>query len=285
MFFQMKVGTYTIPMVALARREVGWGPGALLGSWITDEVPLVLPQELRELREILIREKLDRGITVTNGPTLELIDFLAADRLVLQLRIGCYYNSLLHQALDRELPDGSSVRQRYGFFSLQDFRRSPLPRMVGCTSVLVTADGSVLLTRRSSQVGISEGQNHLLGQGMRPVDGADPFATAQRCLLEELGLGPGSLRQELITGLGVSAQFLQPDIALFLRSDLRSGEFSTLPPGLDAWENEHFRFVPWDPAVVAGELRQGVWSPHAQFSLVMALLHCFGQTEVERAFS
>lgn len=300
---KIKVGDFAVPMVPLA-----WDPGRgfrpehIKTAFSAERV--VLPPDLQELRARVVGEKEVQGRTLFDGRTVELaafdISFVEEDgeKMVLGVifREGGYFNNLAtHLSLNRKLISGTTVRQKYAldFGALQTvegYKQSTLPMLVGCSCVLVTENSQVLLTVRSRGVAVVAGLHHVsLAEGMRPEDldegGApNPFFATVRGMREELGV---DLKTEdiVITALGMSQQYLQPDFAAVARTEKSAEQIVAELPAKarDRWENDLVFFSEWSPVAVAPLLFEREWSPHASFAILMALLHEFGYDQTEQA--
>ncbi len=293
---KLSVGNFAVPMVPLA-----WDPGRgfrfeHLKTGLSPKRS-VLPPDLQRLRAQVVAEKEAEGRALFDGRTVELaafdIGFVEQDgeKMTLDLifREGSYFNNFpTHFALDR-LIQGVTVRQRYApdFGALQTaegYEQTALPMMVGVSCVLITEDNQVLLTVRSRRgIAVAAGLHHVsLAEGMRPEDldmgGApNPFLAIVRGMREEVGVDLDA-EDIVITALGMSQQYLQPDFACVAITSKTAEQVVTELPAKarDRWENDLVFFSEWSPVAIAPLLFERQWSPHASFSLLMGLLHEFG---------
>ena len=135
---------------------------------IVDPEPVSLPDDLAQLRsEIAVRQE---ALTATgrqahwNGPTYAVAGFsirrLGLDEspgVHLRLKSTDYFTFLATQQLDRELPDGATLRSKY----VDPFAPMDVPEFMrasfGTYTVVVTADELTLFAKRSQDVGAFPG--------------------------------------------------------------------------------------------------------------------------------
>lgn len=184
----------------------------------------------------------------------------------------------------------------------------PSPAKVGCGVVVVTADGYLVTGLRGRTFvagGHEEGAStvgvHFVAEGMIPEDTnlggrLDPFVTARRGLMEELGLGDAGTGTAAITELAMTGVFFdtqrwQPGFCFLARTDATFDELSTaIHSARDFWEMDELVPLPADP--FASETRDLMLESHPQFHFAsnhahalayFALLHEHGLDDMRDA--
>ncbi len=268
-----------VPMRAVQER-IFRGADAVRTHW--DDEPYVdrLPDELRAVREAVVAEKKAAGQRVTNGPTVVLDRWeLLNDALHLSLREGRYFDALAtHGSLDRRLPSGETVRAVYGnpeaLLTPEGFANSRLDRMIGMSAAIETNDGMVVLTERSAKVAIEPGSFHVgIAEGlhMKEMRESGIQQALQRVFREELGSGWNQDFEFVGGTLGISDQYLQPDLALYVRLPIAAVELHALAEqARGKWERSALHTVAFDQEHLEPLIQKQQWSPHALFALAVA---------------
>ncbi len=148
-----------------------------------------------------------------NGP-IYAVSGLAVQRLgidespgvALRLMSADYFTFLATQQLDRELPDGSTVRRKY----LDPHPPGKAPDFMntsfGTYTAVITADNFAVFCKRSSTVGVFQGlwgvsADEALSRSLDSHGRTPPslYNVARRGLAEELALGPEEYRLEMLS--------------------------------------------------------------------------------------
>ncbi|TXR96657.1 hypothetical protein EAO73_33505 [Streptomyces sp. col6] len=266
-----------------------------------------LPQEMAGWRDEIEKESAgarDDGRTPPwNGPryAVESLDVSRAasderPEVRLRLRPTDYYTFLAAQQLDRAFADGTSPRSRY--LDPDDVLRAPafLQCSFGVNVAVVTADDSLLVTRRSGRVRMAPDLwNSSVNEGLaRHIDSEggntpDLFAVARRGMREELSVEPEDYTLELLAFvLDVGRRQWGVHFCARLR-DLTGADLrARMSRGVaDRWEAGRIDYVPFRPVPVIGYLldpeRVGHWAPVAPSLFHLALVRAHGRAAVERA--
>lgn len=205
---------------------------------------------------------------------------------------------------------GTTLRQRWSCepTRLEDVEVLPAPAKIGCGVVVVTTDGYLVTGLRGRtfvagghEDGASTAGVHFVAEGMIPEDTnlsgrLDPFVTARRGLMEELGLGEAGNQTAAITDLVMTGVFFdaerwQPGFCFLARTDATFDELSTLiHSARDFWEMDQLVPLPADP--FAAETRDLMLGSHPQFHFAsnhahalayFALLHEHGLDDLRDA--
>lgn len=96
------------------------------------------------------------------------------------------------------------------------------PRPVGVSAGVITADGKLLLGKRSSRVAYYPGHVHPFAGTLEPADGGSPFVAARRELKEELGIGDGDLAEMKLLAIVEDERLAQPEAILAVGTTLTS---------------------------------------------------------------
>ncbi|MGI5500080.1 hypothetical protein [Lentzea sp. CA-135723] len=267
---------------------------------------VVLPPYLAAFRDEVAREQEERRRAgkehFWNAPRYAVADLVVSRRgadespdVTLHLKNSDYFNFIAAQQLDRPLEPGGTLRTRYldgrDVWDTPDFLRSSF----GVNIAVVTADGHLVVSRRSSRVGVGKNVwNSSANEGLqRELDGRagaspDLHAAAQRGLAEELRLDPAGYRLSLLAFAAVTSNshwccFFQAELTTMTLDGFRAN----LGRGAqDAWENRGFDFVPFTPESVVTYLlrddRRDLWAPAAPPLFYLSLVHSFGRDEVDR---
>ena len=236
-------------------RHVGDWPRADVTAEWTDAGRPPIP----EVQAIIDRAWADAmrrpGIHLFDGPMcrLEASMVLPDRRLHLVLsRTG--YKAFLGTNLTR--PD---LADRFGPQSLAN--------PVGVSPALETADGFLLLGRRSGSVAYYPGRVHPFAGALDPgLDRGDVFAAVYRELREELSLEAADVADLRCTGLAEDPALRQPELIFRARCTLRRGEIEAR---LDPVEHRGTWGVRAEPDAVAAALTEPLLTPVAVASLLL----------------
>lgn len=276
---------------------------------IVDHAMVKLPAEMAQWREELASE-LDRkrksgasphwngpnyavsGFTISRHPTTE------EPEICIRLQYSDYYNFLASQQLDRRFGDGSTPRSRY----VEPFDLDAVPAFMssafGTNVAVVTADGRLLVSRRSKNVGSlpglwSSSANEALSRSIDSKGRQVPnlYEVARRGVREELAIEPNEYRLDMLAfcvdternqwgGLYIARLHNLSQIAL----EERWGRGVA-----DRWEHVEHRFVPFNATSVISFIldpnRINKWTPAGPTLYFLALVNEFGRARVERAIA
>jgi len=268
-----------------------------------------LPPELDAWRaEIAKQMDADRQAGITkewNGPRYAVAELsISRDpvdespEVYLKLQHSDYCTFLAAQNLDRQFADGTTPRSRY----LTPFPIGAAPAFManslGVYVAVITKDGKVLFSRRSTQVKIRPGVwNASISEGLsrsidsRGRDVPELHAVARRGLKEELALERTEYELDLLAFVldcdlnHWAAVFIaQSDVVT--QQTLEARWTRGVP---DRWEHEEFAFAPFTVASVAQFMldpaRRDNWAPIAPAVYYLALVNMFGRTRVERTIA
>lgn len=269
--------------------------------------PVRLPREVAEWREqIVIEQRRRRNLGeeyIWAGPRYAVDDFIIArvgieenPEVTLRLKHSDYYTFLATQQLDRELSSGATLRSLYldgrDPRDVPDFMRSSF----GLNVALVTADGWLVVSRRSKRLGVGKGlwnssANEGLHRHLDSPDGRPPnlFRAAERGVREELRLSPDQYALRLLAFVVVTS--FSQWAALFLarlNSMSRRGFEDNAGRGIqDGWEHPEFDYVKFEPDHLIRYLlrddRQNAWAPAAPVLFYLSLVNAYGHRAVDQA--
>jgi len=168
--------------------------------------------------------------------------------------------------------------------------RSVLPGLshsFGVNATVVTADGRVLLTKRSAATSSARPLTHIsVNEGMRADDldenrRPDPYATLMRGIREEIGVDV-SAGQATFHALILDATRYQ--WALLGHVDLSGTEWDAakvlsarvVGRAVDNWETDNLRAIPFTVDDVIRELRDpSAWIAHGWVNLLLSAMYSF----------
>ncbi|MEW2500937.1 hypothetical protein AB0878_10685 [Amycolatopsis sp. NPDC047767] len=205
-----------------------------------------------------------------------------------------YLTFLASQQLDELLPGGDTLRSLYldgrDPQDTPDFMRSSF----GLNIAVVTADGWLVVARRSGRVGVGKGEwNSSANEGLqRELDGKhgppNLFRAAERGLKEELRLRPDHYDLKLLAFavVTVNSQWCCLFLAN-LRTMTRRQFENNLGRGVqDAWEHRGFDYVEFEPQATIEYLlrpdRRDSWAPAAPVLFYLSLVHVHGEEATDR---
>jgi hypothetical protein len=272
---------------------------------VVNPVNVKLPAEVAQWRDVIVDRQLrlrhEGREHVWNGPRYAVEDFFAtrvgpveSPEVTLRLKHSDYYTFLAAQRLDDQLSDGGTLRSEY--LDGRDPREVPefMRSSFGLNVAVVTADDWLVVSRRSSRLGIGQGQwNSSANEGLhRNLDGPggvapNLFRAAERGVREELRLDPDQYDLRLLAFVVVTR--LSQWAALFLarlHTTTRAGFEANAGRGIaDGWEHPEFDFVRFTPADVVDYLlrddRRDYWAPAAPVLFYLSLVNAFGRRAVD----
>ena len=185
----------TLPVNLL--RAGDWPPGRVTVRWVADgrlRVPVVEAAIDAAWAAAAARP----GVVLFDGPMCRTESWHATDdRLDLVLSPGSYKPFVGTNMAHPEFAD------RYG----TDVMANP----VGVSPALLTADGYLMLGRRSPRLAYYPGRVHPFAGAMEPTD-ADPFAAVRRELAEELAMADGEVVDLRCTGVAEDPSLRQAEL-------------------------------------------------------------------------
>ena len=237
-----------------------------------------------------------------NGPSYALAGFSVsrigvdeAPEVTLTLAHSDYYTFLTTQQLDRDLPDGSTARQRY--LEVDDVTEVPsfMSSSFGTYVAVVTSDNLALFSRRSASVGAFPGRwdasaNEALSRSLDSTGRTPPnvYDVARRGLAEELALHPSEYRLELLA-FDVARRSNQWGcmFVAFLHDVTAEQLAERLTRGVaDHFEHDAFDFQHFNPRSIVSYLlrpdRRNDWTPVAPALYYLGLVRMYGRTRVEK---
>jgi hypothetical protein len=240
------------------------------------------------------------GWKLTSFHVSSRIGDLEEPRLVLHFAPVRYYRMLAtDQRLDVPLTVGGrtyTLRERYAADA--DLRVSPVPELAthwGVGLSIITADGTLLVSERGNTAvdpyvyfpAVAEGGSRSLDS---TAEGApDHFSIAARGVQEELGV---ELGEEELTWLSFGANSSLCEYGLIGRVDtsytlVEIESRRSLGVAKDSWETRKLHPLHFDPDSVARFCSEAGrrFSPFALVCLVHVLVHEFGVSRMESAFS
>ncbi|MEV8607243.1 hypothetical protein AB0383_04660 [Amycolatopsis sp. NPDC051373] len=205
-----------------------------------------------------------------------------------------YLTFLATQQLDEPLPGGDTLRSLYldgrDPQDTPDFMRSSF----GLNVAVVTADGWLVVARRSGRVGVGKGEwNSSANEGLqRELDERhgppNLFRAAERGLKEELRLRPDHYDLKLLAFAVVTSNSQWCCLFLAnLRTMTRRQFENNLGRGVqDAWEHRGFEYVEFEPQTTIEYLlrpdRRDSWAPAAPVLFYLSLVHVHGEEATDR---
>lgn len=161
---------------------------------------------------------------------------------------------------------------------------------IGTSAVLLSADGWLILGRRSERVACHPGYVHTFGGGLearerRPDGTFDAFASTQRELNEELGLHPGDVPHLVCIGMIQDAAVQQPELIFQAELALNRDQLGQrLRPDDPHEEHTALLVCRSEPdAVVPFILAEKKFAPIAVGALCLFGRHKFGEQWYEEA--
>ena len=279
----LSVGGLTVNLIVLARGH--YSPKEI--HCFYDNTTIQLPSELEQMKTTLINDLEKRkanGETKLpyNSETYKLKEFSTGYREIvngeevpiLRLKFGPtdYFTQMV-----TDLNIGNPIRERYA--RIASITEHPVPEfatILGVNLNIITKDGYLILTERSSRAVVASGRLHTsVGENLlRPGDAGpsgapDPFHCAVRGAYEELGI---TLNSE---DLAFSTFTVAPDLCQYslistiqiqqTRAEIEELWRFAIPS--DKWENRQLLFYPHNPDSIA-QLTVSTW--HRWFNIALA---------------
>ncbi len=228
-----------------------WQPADVVSRW--SDSSQTLPAELQDEIDRAWNTAIAAGRwKLFDGPMCRLDRFSAAERLELELSRTSYkvfWGTNLH---------GKNVKERFGGEALAN----PL----GLSCALQSADGFLLLGRRSATVAYYPSRVHPFAGALEPGDCVDVFSEIRRELAEELSLGGGDVAEIWCAGIVEDISISQPELVFAARTGLRRDE---LMAQLDKDEHEAIYAIQPEPSSVELALRDGAMTPVALGTILL----------------
>jgi hypothetical protein len=238
-------------------RHIGdWGPGDVEAQWVDSARPVV--PEVEAVIERAWSETLARpGIQLFDGPMCRLERSEVSPpgeggRLRLSLAPTSYKVFLGTNLTHPEFAD------RYG--------PAILANPVGVSPALETADGFLLLGRRSATVAYYPDRVHPFAGALEPADAGNVFAAVMRELREELSLAGDDVTDLRCAGLVEDRALRQPELIFLARCRLPRRRVEA---NLDPVEHRGTWSVPATHDAIEAALDDPALTPVAVASLLL----------------
>lgn len=267
---------------------------------------LQVPDQVREWRAEIEKEQLRNRRTQQahfwNGPKYAIERFTVSrtpldedPEIFFRMRESDYFTFMAAQQLDRDLGDGTTLRERY-LVGKDPVDEVPafMSSSLGTNIAVVTADGMVIFSKRSGRVGSRPlAWNSSANEALSKIDsdgrsGPSLYGAARRGLREELALQEDEYDINLLA-IGMDLDKHQW-AAMFVAETyvLTGSEFlERVTRGIsDKWEHQTFELAPFTVKGVFRFMhdpqRIDAWSPTAPALFYTSLVHRHGRHIVER---
>jgi hypothetical protein len=218
--------------------------------------------------------------------------------LFVRLRHADFYTTLAAQQLDRVLPSGLTVRQKY----VEGKRLADVPTFLSCSlsasMAVVTSDGQLLLSKRSEDVSLfpglwgasaTEGVSRTIDSQGRGAPNL--YDVARRGLSEELAISATEVELSLLGAAVATTKHLWTFVFIARLRSLSAEQlrerWSRGSP--DAWEHAEHAFVKFEPRYVVRHVIEGAlgggWASWTPVVYYLALVNEFGRERTERAIA
>jgi hypothetical protein len=190
-----------------------WGPAQVTAQWVpsTRTIHTEVEHAIEAAWSLASSRK---GIHLFDGPMCRLEHWTATpDRLDLSLSPTSYKSFLGTNLHNAHLAD--------------QFGAEVLANPVGLSTILHSADGWLLLGRRSSTVAYYPDRIHPFAGALEPAETVDVFAEVRRELREELSMGPDEIEEIRCIGLVEDRSLHQPELIFHTRSPLTRGQIES----------------------------------------------------------
>jgi 8-oxo-dGTP pyrophosphatase MutT (NUDIX family) len=147
---------------------------------------------------------------------------------------------------------------------------------VGVSPALLTADGHLLLGRRTATMAYYPSRVHPFAGCMEPSD-AGPFATAVRELKEELSLEPNEIGDVRCTGIAEDRNLVQPELIFAARTTQSLAEIESR---LDKLEHDSIWAIP----ATADAIQKAVAQDNQLTPVAVAALLYWGRVNLGQAW-
>lgn len=234
----MKIGDLDIPAHIVL--EGRWGVKDMVTSYNENEI-FTCSGWLADVRDRWVNKQLQKGKKISDGSGMGLRQWRVRQDGKLELHFGyaSYFNIALHEegpesVLERDDMEHLFCEIAFGQICSGDASKSPLPNRPQLALSIVTADGLLVVTLRSSSLAVAAGTFHA-----SVVGGADPnkdvrpdmpivFAAMVREADEELGITPEQITFRYFF-LDIARNW-QPGFAGFAKTTLTGAELLRLSP-------------------------------------------------------
>lgn len=242
-----------------------WTRSQLAVSW-TSSTRRLVPQ-VETAIDIAWTAALTRpGVHLFDGPMCRLEAWTATDdRLNLTLSKSTYKTFLGTNMVNPNFAD--------------DFGPDVMANPLGVSPALVTADGYMLLGRRTSSVAYHPNRVHPFAGCMEPGD-ADPFASIYRELQEELSLAATEITHLHCTGLVEDQNLRQPELIFAANTSLTKSQIESR---LDPVEHQSIWSIPATDDEIENAIKQDLQlTPIAIAALLLWSKLQFGESWFDR---
>ena len=227
-----------------------------------------IDQQIEQVWRELTQQAKESGRKLYNGRLARLIGYTQHDKK-LELTLGpVSYKEFLGTNMTH-----AALRYQHGPEVLAD--------ALGVSAAVITADGYVLLGRRSHKVMFHGGQVHPLG-GIVELGRhgkADPFDVIETELAEEAGLLRKSIRQTLCLGLVRDKKIVQPELVFGVTVDAEAGALrEQAAKALDNFEHTELVAARNEPSSMVTFIGQNFaeLTPVAVATLLLHGMKCWG---------
>jgi hypothetical protein len=273
---------------------------------IVDPHEVDLPRDLALIRQEVLDQQSERHLSghhahwngrtyAVAGLTVQRLGIDESPGATLRLRGTDYFTFLATQQLDRELPDGTTLRQKY----LDPYPPTEAPDFMstsfGTYVAVVTADNLAVFSKRSKSVGVFPGiwdasTNEALSRSLDSHGRTPPslYQVARRGLVEELALEPHEYRLELLAfNLDRNTNQWGCMFVAFLHDLTGAQLIDRRTRGVpDKWEHDEIDLVRFTITDTVQHLlrvdRISHWTPTAPALYYLALVRQYGRNKVER---
>lgn len=300
----MKIGALEIDFFVL--QYANYKPELIQSIYSSNDIPLI--KEFEELKQRKIKEVQRRKNNGDfnlpyNGTTYKLLAFdvgsrelIEGDELpVLKLSFGPtdYFTQLVTD-LNIKDPLRNTIASNY---NILETPVSEFASILGVNFNLITKDGYLIITHRSTSVNVNGGIYHtsVAENLLRPTD-ADPngapdlFACAVRGIQEEIGI-PVEKEKIEFTTFGVYPEWCQYKIIGWSQLDKTKDQVKnihSLAVAKDKWENNELIFVPCNPNTISEFVAQTInnWYDIGLACVVLSLFQIgYPYEKIQEAFS
>ena len=271
---KMKIGELELDFFVL--QYANYKPSLIQATYTDNCKPLI--KEFEALKNNLIddinrRKKQGEFGLPYNGSTYKLLKFEVGNREIingeelpiLQLAFGPtdYFTQLI-----TDLNIKNPIRNKFASkYNLLERPVSEFASILGINFNLITNDGYLIITRRSSTVNINRGIYHtsVAENLLRPTDGdangaPNLFNCARRGIQEEIGISV-DIEDIQFTTFGVYPPWCQYKIIGWseIKETKKEVEFiHSIAVAKDKWENNELIFVPCNPKSIAEFISQTI---------------------------
>ncbi len=231
-----------------------WGPTQIIAQWVPS-TRVIHPQVDRAIEAAWSAASSRKGIHLFDGPMCRLERWNATpDRLDLSLSPTSYKPFLGTNLHNTHLAD--------------QFGADVLANPVGLSTIIQSADGWLLLGRRSSAVAYYPDRVHPFAGALEPAATVDVVSEVRRELREELSMRENQITNIRCIGLAEDRSLRQPELIFLTRSPLTRGQVES---NLDQSEHRSVFAVAADRHDVRRVITDPALTPVAEAALALWL--------------